>query len=74
MGKWRFISWLSVQDGVRLWRGSDYLFRIVYVSDVTVSHFDPECRSPGTMPMAAMLVSVDLSFSLPPQDDKDGML
>lgn len=45
-----------------------------YVSDVAVSHFDPECRSLGTMPMAAMSVSVDLSFSLPPQDDKDVML
>lgn len=32
-----------------------------YVSDVAVSHFDPECRSLGTMPMAAMSVLISLS-------------
>lgn len=46
MGMWGFISWL---------------LRMGYVSDVAVSHFDPECRSLGTMPMAAMSVLISLS-------------
>lgn len=43
-----------------------------------VAQFDPECHYPGTMPMATRqhyhLVNIALSFSLPPQDDKDAMI